>query len=79
MSSSSDSPIEFRSDPLATARVMAAPDDKLDYASPDIKPPEPTVGRPLRVWVQLLLIWAVGLIVWAAYLIALGYLILRIV
>ena len=58
---------------------MATQDEKLDYASPDLKPPAPVVGRPLRVWVQLLLIWAMGLIIWAAYLVALGYLILRIV
>jgi hypothetical protein len=60
---------------------MSSPDEtseeKLDYASPDTKPA--ATGRPVRVWIKLLLVWGVGLIVWAMYLIALGYLILRIV
>jgi hypothetical protein len=51
------------------------PDEKLDYANPDTKPAD--TGRPLHVWIKLLLVWAVGLVVWAAYLIALVYLILR--
>ena len=55
---------------------MATEDEKLDYASPDIKPA--ATGRPLNVWLKLLTVWAVGLIVWAAYLVALGYLLLRI-
>jgi len=55
---------------------MSAEEEKLDYAFPDTKPA--ATGRPLRVWIKLLLVWAVGLIVWAVYLIALVYLILRV-
>jgi hypothetical protein len=56
---------------------MPAEDEKLDYAKP--KTDSAVTGRPLHVWMKLLLVWAVGLVVWAVYLIALVYLILRMV
>jgi hypothetical protein len=34
--------------------------------------------RSLKTWTILCLVWVVGLGVWAAYLVALGYLVLRV-
>jgi hypothetical protein len=57
---------------------MSSDDPHLDYASPQVKTAKPDSARPPGRWVILLLVWAVGLVVWAAYLIALVYLIIRI-
>ena len=40
---------------------------------PDAKP-----KRPARVWMILLAVWTVGLVVWVLYLIALGYLLSKV-
>ncbi len=51
----------------------------LDYASPQTSRAQSTDRRPLRVWVTLLLVWAFGLVIWAAYLVAIVYLLLRLI
>ena len=50
-------------------------DPRLQYADPQVRQAE--TGRSFRTWIILLAVWGVGLIVWAIYLIALGYLALR--
>jgi hypothetical protein len=40
---------------------------------PDARP-----KRPARVWVILLAVWALGLIVWVLYLVAIGYLLSKV-
>ena len=51
-------------------------DPTLGYASPSAEMGR--TGRSTGTWVKLLLVWGVGLVVWAAYLVAMGYLALKI-
>jgi|RhiMethySRZTD1v2_1073278.scaffolds.fasta_scaffold1017433_2 hypothetical protein len=51
-------------------------DPRLNYADPAVRQAIP--GRPLRAWVVLLGVWSIGLVIWAAYLIAIGYLALKV-
>ena len=58
---------------------MPTDDEKLAYAPHDLETPATPAGRPFHLWVKLLLVWSIGLVVWAAYLVAIGYLFLRMV
>ena len=51
-------------------------DPRLDYADPAVR--QATPGRPLRAWMILLAVWSLGLVIWTAYLIAIGYLALKV-
>ena len=51
--------------------------ERLDY--PSAPPPAArTTHRSLGTWVILLAVWAVGLIIWAIYLIAIVYLLSKV-
>ena len=50
-------------------------DPNLDYADPATR--SAGTRRPLGAWMMLLAVWGVGLIIWVLYLIALCYLIFK--
>ena len=50
--------------------------ERLDYADPNLPGRS---GRTIGQWFVLLLAWSVGLAVWAVYLVAIGFILLRMV
>ena len=52
------------------------PPEQLNYPAAHVPPSRPR--RSVRSWVLLLAVWAVGLLIWGVYLIAITYLLTRI-
>jgi hypothetical protein len=50
-------------------------DPPIEYLEPGVE--GPAKKRSAKTWAKLLLVWAVGLVVWTIYLVAIAYLVLK--
>ncbi|MEO6434686.1 MAG: hypothetical protein ABIP55_02850 [Tepidisphaeraceae bacterium] len=56
-------------------RLKRRPDPPLQYADPAAR--SPGSGRTLSTWLLLVMVWIVGLVVWTIYLVAILYVLFK--